>query len=813
MVTDSISEASPATTSIVPSKDEIVEVSEGTSLPMEEGASSDKIIISGGKLSSSQPSSPANDGSDQDAARLLGEVTDPSSPGGQLSLDEDESRNGQIYYIGHEEERMLEENAEVPWEMVVDSIEQRHKNEMADLTEAHEDEIRSLEGEVRRANTKIGIYQKKIKQLDEARLFNKNYIKEKERIMQHHISTSQVLQRQKDELQQAQFDILTSELENGYQITNVNNLQKVIRDLLHVINGMEQSNQDKQAADRDCLKQNEEMLRDAKKERDGLEAQLKSLQKTLSAMALELLKTQETAQEYWIKMHGLGGEEGRPLDSDDLKKLIGYKDRAYQDLRSEAVECFDRFAELEKSCNKDRISACQEVSSLHDELEGLRSSNEYLKDAKAQYQLRAENYLGFFHRKLVASDLTEAMGDYFDIAIKDNQKLNAKLETQNVEISDLRSKVESLEAKSRQRQDLFKEKEELVADLEAKICQEEIKVHNGEMDLALTANDHQRIINQKDECIAGLQSTAENCKKELSSYIYTNADEGVKAYIIQKEKEAKYYEEYCDKLYAEKSGLEFQLKIKHQADKDNEAHSYYKYCHDNELGMRLEKAYEEIADLKEQIKQPTGFLAAFNQYEEFQDYKARNIALVKDLQAAEEKATKFMALYKENRVNSAEIIPILTGVGKELLRLLKEVDEAGMKDPNFKSELKEAVKECETFFSINAATIEKTGHIDSTFSDNSSDNDEEDDVSTILGISQPPNGSKPFDSSSGGAFSKGKGKARRLPPIPPPHREMAQPNTIDQPETSQAKLTRREDALRMSSRAWARKFDPEGDIF
>lgn len=802
MVMDSILEASPATTSIVPSKYEIAEVSERTSLPMVEGASSDKKIISSSKLSSSRPSSPANDSSDQEAARLLGEVTDPSSPSGQSSLDEEEPRNGQLYYISHEEERMLEENVEVPWEMVVESIEQSHRNEIADLKEAHEDEVRSLKGTVRRANTKIGIFQKKIKQLDEARSLNENRLKDEERTLHHLISTSQVLQRQKDELQ-AQNGILTSELENGRQSTVVNGLQQEIRELVHVINRMKQSNQEQQAAHRDWVKRNEEMLRDANKERNGLEAQLKTLQETHSAMASELLKTQETAHEYWAKIHGLGGEEGRPLDSDDLKKLIGYKDRAYQDLRIEAVECFDRFAELEKSSNKDRINACQEVSSLRDELEGLKSSNEYLEAAKKQYQLRAENYLGFFHRKLVASDLTEAMADYFDMAVKDNQKLNAKLENQTIEISDLRSKVRSLEAKSRRNQDLFEKKEGLVAELEEKICQEEIKVHNGEMDLALTANDHQRIINQKDEIIAGLQNTAESYKKESIFYINSKADKGVRAYITEKEEEAKFYQEYCDKLYAEKSALEFQLKIKHQADRDNEVQNYHNYCHDNELGMRLEKAYDEVAALKEQIKQPTGFVAAFNQYEEFQACKARNVALVKDLQ-----------LYKENRVNSAEIIPILTGVGKELLRLLKEVDEAGMKDPKFKSELKEAVKECETFFSMNAAIIEKTGHIDSTLSDNSSDNDEEDDVSTILGISQQsPSGPKPFDSSSRGALSKGKGKARRLPPIPPPHREMARPNTIDQPEISQEELTRRDDALRMSSRAWARKYDPEGDIF
>lgn len=590
---------------------------------------------------STQPSSPANGVSDQENVDHDSGVTGASSPSLPPSLDEDyESGSGRIYYMSHEEERALNgANDDVSWELVVKSIEQGNENHTADLKEAHEAEIRSLQGELRRANTKIGICQKKLKQINEARSFDEDCRKENEKTMRHLITTSQNMQRQKDELQ-TQLDILSSDLENGHKSAVEADLQKEVRGLVDVINGMKQTNEEQQLSNSEWFKRNEKMLRDANKNSEAKEAELKRLRESYNAMSSDLVKAQETAQEYYGKMHNLGHEQERELNIDDLKKMVDRKDRAYHDLRSEAVVCFDRLTRLEKSSNKAQSHARQENCILRDELEELKFANRDLKEKKEQYQVTAENFLGFFYKKLTGSDVTDAMGDYFEIAINDNEKLSSNLETRNAKISDLRHKVKALEVGSQQNTELLESKERLVAELEQRIRDEEIKVHNAETDLGLTTNDHRATSDEKDRQIENLQNMIEDSRREATFYMNSKADECIQTYVLKKENEANFFRRECERLKDENSKLVWQQEMKHQHDSENQEHSYFNDCHNEQVGILLEKAYKEITFLREKIDQPIGFGPTFSHYAELEDHKAQIITSAEKIEVLTALGTK-----------------------------------------------------------------------------------------------------------------------------------------------------------------------------
>lgn len=136
--------------------------------------------------------------------------------------------------------------------------------------------------------------------------------------------------------------------------------------------------------------------------------------------------------------------EQQPGKHADVDCEIELRDHRYSDLEVKAGACLTAMSELEKKCLEGHKSDCAEVADLKTRLQKQDAEIASLKASKGIFQRHSEEVIEKLAGRVLPSNLFDAMNEYFQLVIEDNELLKRKVEEQLVEISGDRDRAKLL---------------------------------------------------------------------------------------------------------------------------------------------------------------------------------------------------------------------------------------------------------------------------------------------------------------------------------------------------------------------------------
>lgn len=467
-------------------------------------------------------------------------------------------------------------NGEAVWEKVVEMMEKRHENEVADLREEHEvnvdeknEEIRRLQRHLKMAHKKCERTQMRVNGLLEGHSALKTQIQSSEQTLQEVVASSQALQAQYDELKSKQDS--TEELAQDPPLEGPST---------------QASEQEIKPGDSGPVHNEED--RDINQLRQGL-----------LLMATDLAKAHDENRAYASQIYELRRAlEANPKIDIGLQTVVEYKDKELRDLQTTASECTIAFNRLEKKSAEDSKLANEEIAALQTQLADDKSSISTLQTSKDQFQAWSEQILAMLKGKVYQNDLIEAMDGYFQTTVKDNQILASGGKAQADQIEEMFQSMSTLRAESLQAKRLLEEKEDLCAELTADMREKENELGGLQIKLEAFEHDHEKVLAEKNGAIAAMEREAAQILEGVQHLMDSTADESSRAYIQLKKQEAASAEARSREYFNDINKLQQQLAELQQEDRLQKCIVYYNQQKYHQDEVRLKEAEYELGFLR-----------------------------------------------------------------------------------------------------------------------------------------------------------------------------------------------------------------------
>lgn len=545
-------------------------------------------------------------------------------------------------------------NGEAAWQTLVDIMETRHENDVADLKEDHalmvaglNEEIARLQSELTVTNRKWAKTQKRFKGLLQGYTDLKAEVNTSKEALQQVTSASQALQVQYDELKEKHDNSLVHN--NAIQLP------------------LSQSGQ--QAINAECsLPEHQSLEQDLNQSRWALHAMAVDLNKALDENRLR------SGEIYQLKR----ALEEHPEHDIGLAKVIEYKDKMLQDLQATAGKCSMDLDKLQKQSSEDKDLARDEISSLNAQLARKSSLISWLRSSVNDYQVVSEDILGMLQKKAYPNDLIQAMDSYFQVATNDNRILAAGSMRQEKQIEEMYGEISKLQADLLQAKRSSDEKDDLCKHVQQDLREQEAKMGSLEMELERLQHDLQQAVEEKEGSVAEAKRRMAVMADNLEKVMDGTVDECARMYIRLKEQDADRiaarYQQVCQENYELRQIAEDRQQ---QTDLDKCCAYFYGVDFDN-AQARLEDAEKDIMALREENQRLTNLPHVVHVSKVLKDQE--------ELQKAQEKIHRLEQVIKGeewkqgncDRKTAAEYILQLKLIGFQLLLQIDRLNKANI---------------------------------------------------------------------------------------------------------------------------------------
>lgn len=404
-------------------------------------------------------------------------------------------------------------NDEAAWQTLIDMIELRHKNDVADLQEEHElevagrnQDIERLENDLRRANRKRGRTQLRVDELLQSHTELQAEVDASKEALQQAVSASQALQAQYDELKEKYENC--SVHDNALQIppTQSGEQGTIAECPLH--------------------------------EHENLEQDLNQLRQAFHTMAADLNKALDEnrlrANEVYELKRAL---EQHPEHDIGLQKVIEYKDKWLEELRATAAQCSSDLDKLQKDSAQNKDLADGVISRLQARIAEKTSIIARLQYSKNEYKEVSESILAMLQKKAYRDDLIQAMESHFQTVRSDNYVLaagNMELQKQIDEMSD---EISTLQADLLQAKISSDEKDDQCEQIQRDMCEKENEVGALQIKTERLEYDLEQAMGEKERCLAMAENGLTEVTAEMKKLMDGTVDERTRAYLRIKEQE------------------------------------------------------------------------------------------------------------------------------------------------------------------------------------------------------------------------------------------------------------------------------------
>lgn len=456
-------------------------------------------------------------------------------------------------------------------ELVVESRQQGHKHDLADLEEDHEDKVRAIKArhleEIQAAGAKILVLQQRVEDLESFKLTMKVDLEEKEVAVQHLLAGTQSLQERNDKLKE-QCDLLSAESEQ---------LQ------------------------RSALAEIEER----REVQQGLEEAFNAK----DALARDLARAQNQARYFEHRMIGLTNALGEtPNEVANMSGVIDQKDKMFSDLEMRAGECFTALTKLEEQRSQEGKIARREMASLEAELGQNEKTIERLRKSKDSFQNQCEAVLLMLCGKVRGVDLINAMDEYFQTAVEDNSCLTNEVKRLDSALSGKDLKIASLEIAIRESEKSLEEEKHSGDELRLALSTKGTELGDLEAEIQLIKTDHQSVIDKME----GRVADAEQAYSTTLELMDQERDERERHFIQTKDDKIATLEQTCRDLSTRREYLEQCLWTQTNTSTENARAACIHAAHAEESLVQWIAAQAEIEDQREELRAWLGLPASID---------------------------------------------------------------------------------------------------------------------------------------------------------------------------------------------------------
>lgn len=322
------------------------------------------------------------------------------------------------------------------WEQLVTVLEESREREMIDLREDIAALNEQYQQDVDAANSKKLVLQKRVKKLLEQKVACETDLEAKNATIEQAVAASRYYQDNYDRIKKEYALLSATILRDRFlpSSSSANDLQQENTRLCNLVASLSSENERLNS-----------MLQDTHTHNKSLEDQVTQSLESNRVLGKHLQKCYKDAELYIQRMHHLNNalnqEPGKYADVDREIKL---RDQRYTDLELRAGECFTALIQLEKKSTEDQEAACAEVADLKTRLEKQETDIASLKASKVTFQRHSEEVYDMLASRILPSTLFDAMNEYFQLVINDNDILKAKIEDQILEICLEKEKIKLL---------------------------------------------------------------------------------------------------------------------------------------------------------------------------------------------------------------------------------------------------------------------------------------------------------------------------------------------------------------------------------
>lgn len=467
------------------------------------------------------------------------------------------------------------------WRLYAETLEKSLERERIENREVVEALRTEHQEETKAANSKKLVLQKRVKKLLESKA---GIVKDLEIQKEQAFASSRHCHEKHDKLEEKYADLwaFTSDLQ---QSNSENNLREEVVRLCDVAASLDSQNKELSAR---CQE---------------LKGQLAQSQEQNQSVVQNLQRASQDAEFYRNRMYELNyALEQKPEHYADFHHEIQMRDRRYTDLEARAGECFAKSRELEKKSCKDQKAASAAVAELNTRLGEQEAEIARLNASKGSFKRQAEEVFDMLSRRVLPSDLFDAMSEYYQLVIEDNGVLQKKVEHQMLEISSNQAQAKLLYSVQESLTEQSLQDQETKCNLEMKIRAQDIDIGRLEFKIDCLTEEHLQETQGQISAMANLQTVnyAQSC--ELDILARATDPSSVRNLIKSKNRLILSLHADLANLQAATCALQQNEKAREEADKSALAAACYADTELEQLKIRLRDTDAELQRLRVQMR-------------------------------------------------------------------------------------------------------------------------------------------------------------------------------------------------------------------
>ena len=456
----------------------------------------------------------------------------PESPGTTEVQDESDELDGTT----------TESADEGAWELWRKSVEQSHKDDLADRQDIYEDEVKALkldhQEEIMVVEAEKEALQRRVQELESGKATMGAELEAKEGTIHQLVGASQCLQQKHDQLlEQCKRASAESASRKGAMGVELEAKEATIRQLVGASQCLQQQHdllkeQCKRASaqseptDRANLNHQNLATLIAIEERKVVQKELERALIAKKGLEKDLEEAHVPAALWEDEVHRLKKAlDQTPEEVANIRGVIELKDQMFLDLEIRAGECFTALTELEGIRAEEKETAAREIASLKADLGKHISKVENLRRSKKAFQGQCEDVFAMLQRKVSKNDLTNAMEEYFQTTIQDNSFLQTEVERQAGEISGCNARIALLESAVRDAERSLEAKSKAGNEMELALRAKDVDLGALQVDLDCTIADHQSAIEEKDGELADTERKLRKAQAKTAELMRMGRDE------------------------------------------------------------------------------------------------------------------------------------------------------------------------------------------------------------------------------------------------------------------------------------------------
>lgn len=321
------------------------------------------------------------------------------------------------------------------------------------------------------------------------------------------------------------------------------------------------------------------------------------------AMAADLRKVLDENSQFCNENYSLKQALREDPERDPgIGKVLDYKNEKIRELNNTANEYAMKLSKLQRKSSADVSLANHKIDALHTQLSEERASLSLVHSSMSEYKEISESILAMLKGKVHTNQLIQAMEEYFQVALEDNQILVMGSKQQSDKIDEMYQTVDMLQAELMDTKASLEEKEDICHEYEDDRRAKDTKLEVLAMKSESLEYEHEKIVQQKDRELARFNREVVSLNNALQEMVVRSFPERQQFFVEVKEKESRDATARCQELSQENYELQECLHARVEQE-DNQMCLNYITDQQNEQDVaRYVEAEATLEVLREEIK-------------------------------------------------------------------------------------------------------------------------------------------------------------------------------------------------------------------